>query len=790
MTGSARSTRARGHRRTSSSSTTSRCSATARSTGSGCESSGEGLVGPAAHQVPGHHGARGRAGARAPLGGASGAPSSSTTPAWPSPGCGAPRSRRPATGRAPCAPWSPSTSRSRPSVPSAPTRSPPGAAAAPRRSRSPSPASRWARTRSGSPPYATRSARAAGSASTRTAPGRSARPSRRCADWSGRRAVSSTSSSPARVSRSSPSYAARSTCPSRPTSRSGGRPTPTACATSRPPTSRSSRSSRSAASARACASPRTSGCRSWCRRHWRPRWGSPPASRWPPRCPSCRTPAAWPRCGSSRTTSSTEPLVPVDGVLPVRTPVVDPAALDRLAAAPDRVAHWTARLGRGAGAQGGGSRVVTNSSSALARAVLDALLQAGVTDLVAAPGSRNGPLLFAAYDADAAGLLRLHTRVDERTAGYLALGLAKVSHRRAAVLCTSGTAVANLHPAMLEAAHAGVPLVALTADRPARFRGTNANQTTDQVGVFGPLVPLHDLSGTSRGMLNTDEVGTASGPSLPDLLAVDGPVHVNVAFDEPLVPDDRWEPPPPPAREPGDRRRLRTTGLGDPDPARPAHGRRRRRRRGTARPGARRGCRLAASRRAHQRLTHGHARAALLPAAARRRARLAHRARGRGRPPHAVETGDPAAGPRRRRGLVGPDRGRLGRPAVRGRPRRRAPDRRAKGDDPAWLASWREADASGRSRARRAARRRGRADAVRGRRRRRPPAAGRRTPRRRSVEPAARPRPDGAPLRRRRPAQGHRQPRPVRHRRHPLDRDRRGPRQAIVVTARSRWSAT
>ncbi len=219
---------------------------------------------------------------------------------------------------------------------------------------------------------------------------------------------------------------------------------------------------------------------------------------------------------------------------------------------------------------------MTNSSSTLARAVLDALLQSGVTDLVAAPGSRNGPLLFAAYDADAAGLLRLHTRVDERTAGYLALGLAKVAHRRAAVLCTSGTAVANLHPAMLEAAHAGVPLVALTADRPARFRGTNANQTTDQVGVFGPLVPLHDLSGTSRGLLNTEEVASASGPSLPDLLAVEGPVHVNVSFDEPLVPDDRWEPPAPARAR---RRRtppVRTTGAGDAAPARSPHGRRRR----------------------------------------------------------------------------------------------------------------------------------------------------------------------------------------------------------------------
>ncbi len=316
---------------------------------------------------------------------------------------------------------------------------------------------------------------------------------------------------------------------------------------------------------------------------------------------------------------------------------------------------------------------------------------------MAAPGSRNGPLLFAAYDADAAGVLRLHTRVDERTAGYLALGLAKVSHRRAAVLCTSGTAVANLHPAMLEAAHAGVPLVALTADRPARFRGTNANQTTDQVGVFGPLVPLHDLSGASRGMLNTDEVGTAAGPSLPDLLAVDGPVHVNVAFDEPLVPDDRWEPPPLPAprattasvdRASGDevrRPRLplgpRTVVVAGDDAGPPA-----------------RVLAEAADWPLLAEPTSGsrtgtHALRCYRPAA-RRRARLAHRARRRRRPPHVVETGDPAARSRRRRGLVGPGRRASG-PSGRSRSTTSSSTRPSTArDDPAWLASWREADAA------------------------------------------------------------------------------------------------
>ena len=166
------------------------------------------------------------------------------------------------------------------------------------------------------------------------------------------------------------------------------------------------------------------------------------------------------------------------------------------------------------------------TATELARSLVLGLLDAGVTEVVVAPGSRNAPLSFAAYDAAAAGLLRLHTRVDERSAGFLALGLTKVG-ARAAVTCTSGTAVANLHPAVLEAAHAAVPLVVVTADRPVRLRGTSANQTTDQVGVFGPLVPTT----------------LVEAPGRLDLRA-DGPTHLDVPFEEPLVPDDRWEPRP------------------------------------------------------------------------------------------------------------------------------------------------------------------------------------------------------------------------------------------------------
>jgi 2-succinyl-5-enolpyruvyl-6-hydroxy-3-cyclohexene-1-carboxylate synthase len=173
-----------------------------------------------------------------------------------------------------------------------------------------------------------------------------------------------------------------------------------------------------------------------------------------------------------------------------------------------------------------------NDSTELARAVIGHLVEQGLREIVLAPGSRNAPLAFAAYDVAEARLVRLHTRIDERSAGFLALGLTKVGSP-AAVMCTSGTAVANLHPAMLEAAHAGVPLVAVTADRPARLRGTGANQTTDQVGVFGPLLPSVDISGVVPD--KTALVSSISGPFRQGL-----PLHLNLQLDDPLVPSDRW----------------------------------------------------------------------------------------------------------------------------------------------------------------------------------------------------------------------------------------------------------
>ncbi|MEO7446802.1 MAG: thiamine pyrophosphate-binding protein, partial [Humibacillus sp.] len=102
---------------------------------------------------------------------------------------------------------------------------------------------------------------------------------------------------------------------------------------------------------------------------------------------------------------------------------------------------------------------------------------AGVRDVVLAPGSRSAPLALVLDAADEDGALRLHVRVDERSAGFLALGLTTGSRRPVAVVTTSGTAVGNLLPAVMEAHHTGRRLVVVSADRPDRLRGTGANQT-------------------------------------------------------------------------------------------------------------------------------------------------------------------------------------------------------------------------------------------------------------------------------------------------------------------------
>jgi 2-succinyl-5-enolpyruvyl-6-hydroxy-3-cyclohexene-1-carboxylate synthase len=179
------------------------------------------------------------------------------------------------------------------------------------------------------------------------------------------------------------------------------------------------------------------------------------------------------------------------------------------------------------------SREVTYMSQAttLARVIVRQIIEAGVKDVVISPGSRNAPLSIAFYQASKKGLISLHVRIDERTAAFFALGIAKASGLPVPIVCTSGTAVANYHPAVLEASHTNQPLLVLTADRPAALRRTGANQTTEQARIFGKAVRYFaDISGYAYPM------------ELPFNSLQTGPVHLNIQFEEPLIsePDESW----------------------------------------------------------------------------------------------------------------------------------------------------------------------------------------------------------------------------------------------------------
>jgi 2-succinyl-5-enolpyruvyl-6-hydroxy-3-cyclohexene-1-carboxylate synthase len=205
------------------------------------------------------------------------------------------------------------------------------------------------------------------------------------------------------------------------------------------------------------------------------------------------------------------------------------------------------------------------SATALARALVAELVSAGVQHVVLCPGSRSAPLAYAVHDVG----LQLHVRHDERAAGFTALGLGRATGHPVAVVTTSGTAVANLHPAVLEAHHGRLPLIVLSADRPPRLRGTWANQTSDlQAGLFGAATRFTaDLAPddtVARWRAATREAAeAAAGGSAPA-----GPVHLNLGFDEPLVPaegDDFWLPSPR-DHEPGIVRGWRPDGERDERP--------------------------------------------------------------------------------------------------------------------------------------------------------------------------------------------------------------------------------
>ena len=172
-------------------------------------------------------------------------------------------------------------------------------------------------------------------------------------------------------------------------------------------------------------------------------------------------------------------------------------------------------------------------ASASAAALLEGLVAHGVADVVLSPGSRSQALALAAAAFARAGHLRVTVRIDERVAGFTALGLAVQTGRPVAIVCTSGTAVANLHPAVLEAHHSGVPLIVLTADRPAELRGIGSNQTTVQPGIFGELVRADwDVPAPTGAPGEREDARTLA--ALAVRASAEGPVHLNLAYREPL----------------------------------------------------------------------------------------------------------------------------------------------------------------------------------------------------------------------------------------------------------------
>lgn len=198
--------------------------------------------------------------------------------------------------------------------------------------------------------------------------------------------------------------------------------------------------------------------------------------------------------------------------------------------------------------------MTTAANGAFARALIANLAVNGVRHFVLCPGSRSGPLAHALSEAvaddapRASPAIEVHVRIDERTAGFVALGLAEATDSPVAVVTTSGTAVGNLLPAVMEAHHSGARLILLTADRPFDSRGTGSNQTTDQRGIFGHFVQWsrdvlpptegRNLDAEARELVKEAiAYGAGAVPSGRPASGTTGPVHLNLQFSPPLGPD-------------------------------------------------------------------------------------------------------------------------------------------------------------------------------------------------------------------------------------------------------------
>lgn len=168
----------------------------------------------------------------------------------------------------------------------------------------------------------------------------------------------------------------------------------------------------------------------------------------------------------------------------------------------------------------------------------DGLVSGGVRDVVISPGSRNTPLTVAFVEHPD---IRVYSHMDERSAAFFALGLARASHRPVAMACTSGTAAANYYPAVMEAFEARVPLIVLTADRPPLLRDVGANQAVRQTGVYAAHVKWSVEMPVPDGQQKTaaHAATVAARACATASAAPAGPVHINYPFVEPLMPERR-----------------------------------------------------------------------------------------------------------------------------------------------------------------------------------------------------------------------------------------------------------
>jgi 2-succinyl-5-enolpyruvyl-6-hydroxy-3-cyclohexene-1-carboxylate synthase len=179
-----------------------------------------------------------------------------------------------------------------------------------------------------------------------------------------------------------------------------------------------------------------------------------------------------------------------------------------------------------------------DANTSCARCLVDEWTRGGITDAVVSPGSRSTPLALALAEHPQ---MKVHVHIDERSAAFFALGLAKATGRPSVVLCTSGTAAANFHPAVLEAFHSRTPMIVCTADRPPEMRQVGEAQTVDQARLYGTATRwCFEVEAPGNGSDLPGQVLTwralGARAIAESMGAPAGPVHLNIPFREPLVP--------------------------------------------------------------------------------------------------------------------------------------------------------------------------------------------------------------------------------------------------------------